>query len=73
MDRLRDAGHEITGDSNDYTTVDDNLVTAEPLTDQAIIDTVRGAQPDEVEIESDDDDNVPVPEAPSHTEAMVMC
>ena len=37
-DRQRDAGHEITGDSNDYTTVDDKLVTAEPLTDQAIID-----------------------------------
>ena len=51
MDRLRDAGHEITGDSNDYTTVDDNLVTAIPLfTDQAIIDTVRGSKHDEVEV-----------------------
>ena len=61
---IRDAGHEITGgDSNDYTTVDDNLVTAEPLTNQAIIDTVRGSQPDEVEIES----------APTHTEALAMC
>ena len=33
------------------TTLDDNLVTAEPLTDQAIkpiIGTVRGSQPDEV-------------------------
>ena len=70
---IRDAGHEITGDSNDYTTVDDNLVTAEPLTYQAIIDTVRGSQPDEVEIEGDDDDNILVPEAPTHTEALAMC
>ena len=38
MDRIDHIhhGHEITGDSNDYTTVDDNLVTAEPRTDQAI-------------------------------------
>ena len=48
-------------------------MTAEPLTDQAIIDTVWGSQPDEVEIESDDDDNIPVPEAPTHTEALAMC
>ena len=70
MGRLRDAGHEIIGDSNDYTTADDKLMTAEPLTDQAIIDTVRGPKPGEAEIESDDDDNIPVPEAPTHTEAL---
>ena len=46
---------------------------AEPLTDQAIIDTVRGSKPDAAEIESDDDDNIPVPEAPTHTEALAMC
>ena len=31
------------------------IVTAEPLTEQAIIDSDRGSKPDEVEIESDDD------------------
>ena len=55
------------------TTVDDNLVTAEPLIDQAIIDTVKGSKPDKAEIKSDDDDNTPVPEAPTHTEALAMC
>ena len=48
-------------------------LTAEPLTDQSIIDTVGGSKPDEVEIESDDDDNIQVPEAPTHTEALAMC
>ena len=50
-------------------------MTAKPLTNQAIINTVRGSQPDEVEIESahDDDDNISVPEAPTHTEALAMC
>ena len=73
MDRLRDAGHEMTSDSNDYTTADDNLVTAEPFTDQAIIDTVRGPKPGEAEIESDNNDNILVSEVPTHTKALTMC
>jgi hypothetical protein len=41
VDRLRKTGHAVTGDSVDYEAIDEQLQTAESLTDANIIDMLK--------------------------------
>ena len=75
MSQIKRAGFEVNSTAADYMTVDDQLVTTEPLTDESIITHVK--QPSlvatpESDDESDDDSSLP-PKPASHTDFLAAC